>query len=114
VKPVDAYVYHYGWVKSPEQMMKKQKQVSQFWNHDEALREFLASPDFYDYNEFDSLQKFTGTHPSVMHDRIQRKNWQVELDISRKKFSMKDTLLYYFEKLTGIRPFDFRNYRILK
>lgn len=114
VKPVDAYVYHYGWVKSPEQMMKKQKKVSQFWNPDEALTAFLASPDFYDFNEFDSLQKFTDTHPSVMHNRIQRKNWQVELDISRKKFSLKDKLLYYFEKITGIRPFDFRNYRILK
>lgn len=114
VKPVDAYVYHYGWVKSPEQMMKKQKKVSQFWNPDEALTAFLASPDFYDFNEFDSLQKFTDTHPSVMHHRIQRKNWQVELDISRKKFSLKDKLLYYFEKITGIRPFDFRNYRILK
>lgn len=114
VKPVDAYIYHYGWVKSPEQMMKKQKQVSQYWNSDENIREFLASPDFYDFNEFDSLQRFNDTHPAVMKDRIQRKNWQVELDLAKKKFSLKDKLLYYFEQLTGIRLFDFRNYRVLK
>ncbi len=114
VKPVDAYIYHYGWVKSPEQMMKKQKQVSQYWNSDENIREFLASPDFYDFNEFDSLQRFDGTHPAVMKDRIERKNWQVELDLAKKKFSLKDKLLYYFEQLTGIRLFDFRNYRVLK
>ncbi|SJZ32441.1 glycosyl transferase [Sediminibacterium ginsengisoli] len=114
VKPIDAYVYHYGWVKSPEQMMKKQKQFSKLWHDDEHLKEFMMSPDFYDFNLFDSLQRFQGTHPSVMLDRIARKNWQVDLDITKKKFSFKDKLLYYFEKITGIRLFDFRNYRIIK
>lgn len=49
-----------------------------------------------------------------MKDRISRKNWQVQMDIGRKKFSFKDGLLYWFEKWTGIRLFDFRNYRMLK
>src|SRR3954470_22032189 len=31
VKPIEAYVYHYGWVKSPEQMKKKMKEVSRYW-----------------------------------------------------------------------------------
>ncbi len=114
VKPVDAYVYHYGWVKSPEQMMKKVKNFTKLWHSDQKLEEWMKSPDFWNYDEFDSLQKFTGTHPAVMHERIAKQNWKVELDITKKKFSLKDSLLYYFEKLTGIRPFDFRNYRILK
>lgn len=114
VKPVDAYIYHYGWVKSPEQMMKKVKNFTKLWHSDQKLEEWMKSPDFWNYDEFDSLQKFTGTHPIVMHERIARQNWNVELDISKKKFSLKDSLLYYFEKWTGIRPFDFRNYRILK
>ncbi|MEK7198912.1 MAG: glycosyltransferase family 2 protein [Bacteroidota bacterium] len=112
VKPVDAFVYHYGWVKSPEQMMKKQKNASKLWHPDEALKEMMAGGDFWNFNDFDSLQKFEGTHPAVMQKRITEQNWHVELDISRKKFSFKDKLLYYFEKLTGIRLFDFRNYRI--
>lgn len=114
VKPVDAYVYHYGWVKSPEQMMKKRKHVSQYWHDDTEIASILADPDFWNYNDFDSLQRFTGTHPEVMQERIRQKNWQVTLDISKKKFSFKDKLLYHFEKLTGIRLFDFKNYRILK
>jgi len=115
VKPVDAYVYHYGWVKSPELMKKKQKNVSKFWLDQENLDEILAQmPDFFNYDDFDSLEKFTGTHPIVMHERIRKQNWKLELDISKKKFSLKDRLLYYFEKATGIRPFDFRNYRIIK
>ena len=114
VKPIDAYIYHYGWVKSPEQMMRKQKNVSQYWLKDDALAEMLASPDFWNYEAFDSLEKFTGTHPEVMLERINKQNWKVALDISKKKFSLKEKLLYQFEKLTGIRPFDFKNYRIIR
>lgn len=113
VKPVNASVYHYGWVKSPEQMMKKQKNVSPYWLNDEEMKRVLAVPDTWDFEAYDSLEKFSGTHPQVMQDRIQRKNWQLDLDVTRKKFSLKDRVLYYFEKMTGIRPFDFRNYRII-
>jgi glycosyltransferase involved in cell wall biosynthesis len=114
VKQIDASVFHYGWVKSPEQMMKKQKNVSPYWLGDEDMKRVLADPDVWDFESFDSLEKFAGTHPAVMQQRIHQKNWQLDLDISKKKFSLKDRLLYSFEKITGIRPFDFRNYRIIR
>jgi glycosyltransferase involved in cell wall biosynthesis len=114
VKPIPACVYHYGWVKSPEQMMQKQKNVSPYWLGDADMEKMLMNPAAWNFEAFDSLDKFTGTHPNVMLDRIKRKNWQVTLDISRKKFSFKNWLLYYFEKFTGIRPFDFRNYRVIR
>ena len=114
VKPIPACVYHYGWVKSPEQMMQKQKNVSPYWLGDADMQKMLMNPAAWNFEAFDSLEKFAGTHPNVMLNRINRKNWQVTLDISRKKFSFKNRLLYYFEKLTGIRPFDFRNYRVIR
>ncbi len=114
VKPIEAFIYHYGWVKSPEQMMKKQKDVGVFWHTDEQMKSYKNVPDTYDFNEYDSLEKFTESHPSVLQKRIQHKNWKIELDITKKQFSLKDKLLYYFEKMTGIRLFDFRNYKILK
>lgn len=112
---IDAYIYHYGWVKSPEQMKAKQKNVSRFWIEDnEALTGYLASEDFFDFNEFDSLEKFTGTHPAVMQQRINKQNWKLNLDISKKKFVLKDRLLYWFEKRTGKRLFSFTNHRIIR
>ena len=111
---MDASIYHYGWVKSPEQMRKKQKESSVFWHDDQAMEKIKQSPDYYDFSGFDSLEKFTGTHPTVMLDRIKQKNWVIDLDISKKKFSFKNKCLYYFEKWTGIRPFDFRNYKIIR
>jgi hypothetical protein len=114
VAAINAAIYHYGWVKSPEQMRKKQKESSVFWHDDTQMEKIISSPDYYDFSGFDSLEKFTDTHPIVMKERIIQKNWAIDLDISKKKFSLKNLILYYFEKWTGIRPFDFRNYKIIR
>jgi hypothetical protein len=113
VKPVEAFMYHYGWVKSPKQMREKQKNVIQFWEDQEAVKKRILASDIFDYTEFDSLQRFTGTHPAVMKKRIAEKNWEIDMDISRKNFTLKDRLLYWIEKKTGVRLFHFKNYRII-
>ena len=96
-------------------MKQKQKNVARYYNSDDkAVEEYMASPDLFDYSEFDSLKKFTGTHPRVMQKRIAAQNWKVELDISQKKFSFKDRLLFWIEKITGARLFDFKNYKLIK
>jgi hypothetical protein len=95
-------------------MMKKNKNFTKLWHNDEVLKDYLAQPDFFDYSQFDSLEKFDGTHPNVMLERIARANFNINFDPSKKKFSLKDKALYYFEKATGIRPFDFKNYRLLR
>lgn len=115
VVPIDAFVYHYGWVKSPRKMKQKQKNVNRFWNEDsEEYEAYMASEDEFDFTQFDSLRKFEGTHPAPMLDRIAKKNWKVELNISRRKLDAKDTLLYWIEKITGKRLFAFRNHTIVK
>ncbi|MBC7826523.1 MAG: glycosyltransferase family 2 protein [Chitinophagaceae bacterium] len=113
VKLINAWVYHYGWVKSPKQMKQKMYQTGKLWHSDAEMNAFLQSSDLFDYNEFDSLRKFEGTHPEVMQERISKKNWDIALNIQQKKFSLKDRLLYWIEKKTGKRLFDFRNYKIV-
>ena len=114
VKQIDAFVYHYGWVKSPEQMLRKQKNVSRFWQEDsDEWKQYMESGDHFNFNDFDSLVKFKDTHPEVMKKRVTQKNWDVKIDLSKKRFSSKDKFLYWFEKKTGKRPFSFRNYRII-
>jgi len=113
VKPVEAYIYHYGWVKSPVQMKKKMKEVSQYWHEDsEDWRKSLQAEDIFNFDDYDSLQKFTGTHPNVMLPRVANQQWNVAIDVTKKHFSLKNRFLYWFEGKTGIRPFDFRNYRV--
>jgi hypothetical protein len=114
VKQIPACIYHYGWVKNPKKMQEKRRNMIDLWqNKTEENREIL-NVDVFDFNEdIDSLKRFAGTHPAVMQQRIAEQNWTVELDLSKKKFSLKDRLLYWFEKKTGIRLFDFKNYRII-
>ena len=113
VKQIDAFIYHYGWVKSPQQMLQKQKNTVEFWSDQQEWNSSIQSQQVFDFSDFDSLEKFADTHPSVMLQRVKEKNWQVELDVNQKKFSLKEKLLYWFEKKTGKRLFDFRNYRII-
>ncbi|MGN6616582.1 MAG: glycosyltransferase family 2 protein [Ilyomonas sp.] len=114
VKPINAFVYHYGWVKNPKQMMRKIKNMGSYWNENKETWQKISKEDYDFGNEYDSLEKFTATHPAVMKERIARQNWNVDIDTTKKNFSFKDRILYWFEKATGIRPFNFENYRILK
>lgn len=113
VKLIDAWVYHYGWVKSPQQMKKKLMTTGKLWHPDETLQAMYDTTEVFDFSEFDSLAKFTGTHPSCMLPRISAANWTLNLDTSQKKLSFKDRILTIIEKITGKRLFAFRNYRII-
>lgn len=112
-KLIDACVYHYGWVKSPELMDKKLRTLSTNWMG-KAMKERLNNTEgIFNYDEFDSLERFTGDHPQVMKKRISEKNWELSIDITQKRFSPKKWFLYLLEKYTGIRPFTFKNYELI-
>jgi hypothetical protein len=115
VKPVDATIYHYGWVKDPGKMKNKLRNVQELWKdtiNEPRNIEKLAG-EVFDFSQFDSLCHFEGEHPEVMKKRIEEKNWNIDLDISRNNMSAKDRILHWFEKKTGKRLFDFRNYKII-
>lgn len=112
VKAIDAYIYHYGWVREPSAMQAKWNNFGRFWNGDqwseEAEKTFAGE---FDYSQIDSLKKFTGTHPAVMQDRISRMNWQFDRDLSYNNLKLKDRFKNWIEQLTGKRPFDYKNYK---
>jgi glycosyltransferase involved in cell wall biosynthesis len=112
VKPVDAWIYHYGWVREPKAMMAKWKNfgklyLGQEWK-DEVEKTFTGD---FDYSGIDALEKFTGSHPMVMQERVKNMNWKFEYDISFNKIKLKDKLKDLLEKVTGKRPFDHNNFK---
>lgn len=111
VKPVDACIYHYGWVKDPRFQQAKQENFHKMWHDDNWVKEHVAEASAYDYSMIDSLKKFEGTHPAVMKERLTRMNWEFHWDVNNKKFKFRDWLLYNIEKLTGVRLFEYKNYR---
>jgi hypothetical protein len=114
VKKTGAQVFHYGWVRHPHAQVEKLAAFYTLWDGPEAQKRSVAENEMFDYlNNADSLKKFTATHPGVMQKRIAEKNWQLEIGPEKKKLSLKDRLLYWIEKWTGRRLFDYRNYRII-
>jgi len=113
VVPIDAYVYHYGWVKAPQAMQKKQENFNKYWHDDQWVEENVVKAEEFDYaGHVRQLDKFTGTHPQVMLDRIARLNWKFSYDISKSKRSTKDKLKAALKRL-GIDT-TYRNYNVIK
>ena len=112
VKPVNASIYHYGWVKNPFHQSEKQKNFHKMWHQDEKVK-LMVSDLPYDYNKIDTLALFNGSHPDVMKERVRNVDWDFEFDTSVKRLKLKDRILMGIERLTGKRLFEYKNYRLI-
>ncbi|MBP7310743.1 MAG: hypothetical protein KA984_05610 [Candidatus Cloacimonetes bacterium] len=123
VAGVDAWIYHYGWVRPPELMRNKNKALdSVHWGKSKAEKHYASVPDYFDYGPLCRLKVFKDTHPQVMKERIALFNWADKLQYRGKpnpgrhlhkheKLGMR--LLSLLERLTG--PIGtFKNYKLLK
>lgn len=113
VKPAGAVMHHYGWVKHPEHQQKKQQSFNKLWHNDNWMQEHIPDVEAFDYGVVDSLEQFKGTHPKVMQQRIERMNWKFSFDPTRRKILFKHKVKLGIEKLTGWRPGEYKNYRII-
>ena len=111
VKEVDAYIYHYGWVKNPMYQVLKAKSFSRYWHSDEWIEGQVPTFEMFDYSEIDSLKIFEGTAPEVMKERIAKQDWKFEFDISKKKLTAKNRISNIIEKWTGKRIGEYKNYK---
>ncbi|MCS6905078.1 MAG: glycosyltransferase family 2 protein [Bacteroidia bacterium] len=113
VKLIDAYIYHYGWVKDPVLMQKKQRNFNKYWHEDEWIEKNIGNSAVYEYEKnIQSLAKFDGTHPAVMQPFIQNQNWHFEFDISKSKLTLKQKIKRNIKKYLGI-DLGYKNYKIL-
>lgn len=112
VKPIDARIFHYGWVKPPDKQQLKQQSFHRLWHDDEWMKENVGNAAEFDYSKIDSLSVYKGTHPAVMKPRIENARWQVMVNADEKKLSFKNRMLMMIEKMTGWRMGEYRNYKI--
>jgi glycosyltransferase involved in cell wall biosynthesis len=112
VKPADATMYHYGWVKPPESLQAKLESFHKLWHDEKWIEKNLPKTNEFDYSKIDSLERFQGTHPEVMKERITNKNWQFDFDPTKKNFSFISRFLHSIERMTGWRIGEYKNYRI--
>ena len=111
VKLIDAYIYHYGWVKNPLTMNRKTENFGTLWDGNKGKNKVVQEVAF-DYSNIDSVTVFKGTHPAVMNVLVAKEDWNVELDIQKKNFkNTKHRILYFLWCKFGWRPFEYRNYK---
>ena len=83
------------------------------WHDDNWMKENIPAVNEFDYSQIDSLAKFNNTHPQVMMERIQKMNWKFAFDPTTKKWTMKMRLLMWWERTSGIRIGEYKNYALL-
>jgi glycosyltransferase involved in cell wall biosynthesis len=72
--------YHYGWVRTQEQMNLKSKKVQKYWG---------ADPVIIDYSQIDQLiiKEFNGLHPEIIKDWLPKEEGLYLADPSYKPTS---------------------------
>ena len=93
VAPAHARVFHYGWVKDPQAMQRKQESFHKLWHDDAWLEKNIKVATAFDYEDhIHELARFEGTHPQWIAERIVERNWTFQTDISRNKKSLKNKI----------------------
>lgn len=114
VKLIDAVIYHYGWVKEPTNMRNKINNWYKFYKDEAWIKSNTNNQNEFDYSQVSSLELFTETHPAVMQDRIKRKNWKFNHDISKRNYTLKEKAKRVISALFGYRIGEYKNYKIIK
>lgn len=115
VKLVDAEIYHYGWVREPKAMRRKQVAFSQLYHDDRWMDENIPREGDFDYSQIDSLVRFEGAHPAVMEGRIKRLNWTFDHDLSKNRLSFRERIKRLASLLLfGYRVGEYKNYKLIR
>jgi glycosyltransferase involved in cell wall biosynthesis len=107
-----ARIFHYGWVRPPEVMKEKTVAMDKLYHADGSA----GTGDNYKYKRIYGLERFTGTHPRVMHERVEAKRWRVDLMAYPLSWEWKDArkvVARWLERTTGYLPFQYRNYVVV-
>ncbi|MEI9934960.1 MAG: glycosyltransferase family 2 protein [Ferruginibacter sp.] len=116
VKQIDAFIYHYGWVKNPLMMYQKIMSSAKLYLSETQVenlgKEIKTDDNKFDYSRVDSVMEFEETHPAVMKSLVDKENWNFVIDSKKKNFkSTKHKVLYFLWQHFGWRPFEYRNYK---
>jgi hypothetical protein len=107
-KHTGASCFHYGWVRSEDQMNLKSKKVQKYWG---------KSPSKIDYSQMDQsiIKKFKGTHPKVIEEWLPKASGLYQVDPAYK-LTPKQKKHRMIIKLENFFDLDFskKHFKLLK
>ncbi len=100
--------YHYGWVRSEEQMNLKSSKVQKYWG---------KKPVITDYSQMDQLiiKEFQGTHPEIIKAWLPKESGLYEVDLSYKPSlkQKKHRIMLKLENFFGLE-LSKKHYKLVK
>jgi len=97
--PSSGRVFHYGWVKDPKTMLAKKQEMTTVYHGDAPppSEAKLYTQDTFEFEDYEILQEFRGSHPRVMNERVRRSpvlrprrnrwlNWRFYREVFRRGF----------------------------
>lgn len=107
-------IYAYSRVRSPKDELEKVKHIARYWHTDEFIENKYNDIAEWDYSNIDALLPFKNEdHPILMQEKSRKDDFKMSLD--KMKFpSFKYWFLYQFERFTGWRIGEYKNYKIVK
>lgn len=122
VARLEAYIFHYGWVRPPSYMQKKRVSFeSDISGNESAAEKFKNDPNEFNYGDLSKLKLYQETHPKVMEQFISQFNWADQLypqnpNIRKHKHDKwKYRALTFLEQnfLGGRQIAGFKNYELI-
>lgn len=126
VVEIDAEIFHYGFVRPPELMARKNRNSGVSYSVPEGREKgYIRQLEIFDYGPLDRLAEYDGTHPASMDSWIRKFNWKDQLQYTgrpnplrqkHKHETVKDRVLTFVEQnlLGGRLIGGFKNYNLLK
>jgi hypothetical protein len=124
---LDAFIYHYGWVRPPRYMQKKSESfMANYQGEAHAKAEFAKRPPEFAYGPLGKISKFKKTHPQVMAEWIAKFDWGHQLNYTKKRQDdepiqthekLKSRVLTFIEKyILGFKnkSLGYKNWKIVK
>ncbi len=99
VKKIKVEIYHYGWVRTPQIMVKKNIALNTLYHTDNEIQNKMKTIQ-RPYDELGHLRRFNETHPKVMHERIAISNFDFDAKIELQLADWIRHFMLFFLPLT--------------
>lgn len=113
VRPSDALMFHYGWARPLPALREKYRVDGELYGGDgRSPRQPLPSRLPWQVG----LRRFHGAHPRVAQEWIAERRGQLPEGLERPILSARQLqlgLAMAIERISGWRPFEYRNYEIV-
>jgi hypothetical protein len=113
-RPTGVQMFHYGWARSAQTIREKLELTKQMypWATERLDRELKRGT----LKWIPLLRPFTGSHPAAAREWIAANAHEPAPAIEPAQFKLAQLRIFvsdWIERLTGTRPFEFRNYEVV-